>query len=65
MKQELDNMLPLMPENPLEETLPSASMAGAGPLFTPGGFTAGGVPEIVTDQLPWYQVWATPVVPVK
>jgi hypothetical protein len=45
--------------------LPNASMAGAGPLFTPGGITAGGVPEIVTDQLPWYQVWATPVVPVQ
>ena len=43
--------------------IPNASMSGAGPLFRPGGLTSGGVPEVVTDQLPWFQVWATPVIP--
>ena len=49
--------------NPLlfNPRLPNASMIGANPSFIPGGFTIGGVPEIVTDQLPWQEVWATPV----
>lgn len=53
--------------NPLlfDPRLPSAPMTGVNSSFVPGGFTIGGVPEIVTGQLPWYQVWATPVVPVQ
>jgi hypothetical protein len=43
--------------------LPEASMSGANNLFKPGGLTSGGVPEFVTDPLPWQQVWSTPVIP--
>jgi len=41
--------------------MPTSSMSGANPLFVPGGKTIGGVPEIVTDPLPYQQVWATPI----
>jgi hypothetical protein len=53
--------------NPLlfNPRLPSAPMIGANASFVPGGMTVGGVPEIVTDQLPWHEVWATPVAPAK
>ena len=53
--------------NPLlfNPRLPSASMAGANSFFVPGGSTVGGVPEIVTDQLPWQEVWATPITSIK
>lgn len=40
---------------------PLSTMTGANSLFRPGGFTSGDIPELVTDQLPWYQVWATPM----
>ena len=43
--------------------MPTSTMSGANSKFRPGGITSGGVPEIATDQLPWNQVWATPVRP--
>jgi RHS repeat-associated protein len=57
------NLLRMDVTNPMlfNPRMPTGSMSGANPLFRPGGFTSGGVPEIVTDPLPWQQVWSTPV----
>ncbi len=41
--------------------LPESSMGGANSLFRQGGVTSGGVLELVTDQLPSQNVWATPL----
>jgi hypothetical protein len=41
--------------------MPNASMSGANSLFRNGGLTSGGVPELVTDQLPSHQVWSMPL----
>jgi len=41
--------------------LPSSTLSGANPLYVPGGLTSGGVPEVVIDQVPASQIWATPV----
>jgi RHS repeat-associated protein len=47
----------------LNPPMPTSSMSGANSMFRLGGFTSGGVSEFVTDQLPGYQVWSSPVMP--
>ena len=41
---------------------PNSLTGGANQSFIEGGKTSGGIHEIVTDPMPAYEVWDTPVI---